>query len=435
MVNAVARLVSVAVREVWSDEALELTPFLAANPDYLSEALGMDLELEGAEVTVGPFAADLLFREQNTGERVVVENLIGNTDHDHLGKIITYAAGLDARQAVLIAETFRPEHRSALLWLNANSRESVGFFGIVLKLWRIEGAPADSPAALQLNVVVQPDEWARRVREDRERKLTDTQVAYRDFWSEFLPVFHARHTSWSRTKVAPTRNWLSLPAGKVNVFYAAGFCVPQRFRIELYVDGQDPDNVTRRFNALMERRGGNRRAVRRGTGVGASGVEESESDCMLLSGRCSCRRARPLAGRSRLGDRPPWPTAGGPSATCRRFGVNLPLCPGVRLGGAARVDLGRSSVSGSRSPVDLAWDEWQMRAPRLIDTVKLLQISALQAHFRGPRGDRGYCRRGRVRDERGRVRHALRWRARLRARRWTESEDTEFLNRGCDYGG
>ena len=255
MANTVARLVSVAVREVWSDEARELTPFLAANPDYLSEALGMDLELEGAEIAVGSFAADLLFLERNTGERVVVENLIGNTDHDHLGKIITYAAGLDSRHAVLIAETFRPEHRSALLWLNANSRESVSFFGIVLKLWRVEGAPADSPAALQLNVVVQPDEWARRVREDRDRKLTDTQLAYRDFWSEFLPAFHARYTSWSRTKATPTVNWLSLPAGKTDVSYVAGFCGPRRFRIELYVDAQDPDDVTRRFDTLMERRG------------------------------------------------------------------------------------------------------------------------------------------------------------------------------------
>ena len=211
----VTRLVSVAVRDVWSDEAHELTPFLAENPDDLSEALGMDLELEGAEVTVGSFAADLLFRERNTGTPVVVENLIGNTDHDHLGKIITYAAGLDAHHAVLIAETFRPEHRSALSWLNANSRESVSFFGIELKLWQIEGSPVDSPVALQLNVVVQPDEWARRVREDQDRKLTDTQLAYRDFWSEFLPAFHARYTSWSRTKAAPTAIGLACQPGRL----------------------------------------------------------------------------------------------------------------------------------------------------------------------------------------------------------------------------
>ena len=251
MSNAVDRLVSVAVREVWSDEARELTPFLATNPDYLSEALGMDLELEGSEVAVGSFAADLLFRERNSGERVVVENLIGNTDHDHLGKIITYAAGLDARHAVLIAETFRPEHRSALLWLNTNSRDSVGFFGIVLKLWRIK----DSPAALQLNVVVQPDEWVRSVHRERANELSITRLAYRDFWSEFLPAFHARHSAWSRAKVPPTTNLLSLPAGKTGMYYAASYCVPKRFRIELYVDGTDQDQVAQRFGTLKERHG------------------------------------------------------------------------------------------------------------------------------------------------------------------------------------
>ena len=68
MSKPVDRLVSVTVREVWPDEARELTPFLAKNPDYLSEALGMDLELEGSEVAVGPFAADLLFREREFGQ-------------------------------------------------------------------------------------------------------------------------------------------------------------------------------------------------------------------------------------------------------------------------------------------------------------------------------------------------------------------------------
>ncbi len=252
MTTAIARPVSVAVREVWSDEARELTPFLAGNPDYLSEALGMDLELEKQEVAVGTFAADLLLSERNTGERVVVENLIGDTDHDHLGKIITYAAGLEARHAVLIAETFRPEHRSALSWLNANSLESVSFFGIELKLWRIEGLPADSPVALELNVIVQPDKWARHVR--KVQKLTDTQAAYRDFWVEFLTAFQARYATWIGDRMPPATNWLALPAGKAGVIYSAGFCAPQRFRIELYVDARDPDQAARRFDALTEQR-------------------------------------------------------------------------------------------------------------------------------------------------------------------------------------
>ncbi len=210
----------------------------------------MDLELEGSEVAVGPFAADLLFRERNSGERVVVENLIGNTDHDHLGKIITYAAGLDARHAVLIAEVFRPEHRSALLWLNTHSRDSVGFFGIVLKLWKIK----DSPAALQLDVVVQPDEWVRSIDIERPSKLSDTQLAYRDFWNEFLPAFHRAHAGWSRAEKAPVANWLNFPAGKTGMSYGASYCAPKRFRVELYVDANTQDLAARRFDALRDRR-------------------------------------------------------------------------------------------------------------------------------------------------------------------------------------
>ena len=78
----------------------------------------MDLELEGNEVPVGPFSADIVLRDANTGHLVVVDNLLETTDHDHLGKLITYAAGLEAHWAVLVVKAFRPEHRSALNWLN-----------------------------------------------------------------------------------------------------------------------------------------------------------------------------------------------------------------------------------------------------------------------------------------------------------------------------
>ena len=109
--SAIGRLVSVPIREVWADEARHFTPWLSDNLEDLSSAVGMDLVLEGTEVRVGPFSADLLLHDANTGGRIVVENMIGSTDHDHLGKIITYAAGLEAMHAVLVAETFRPEQK------------------------------------------------------------------------------------------------------------------------------------------------------------------------------------------------------------------------------------------------------------------------------------------------------------------------------------
>ena len=117
LTKTIGELEPVPVRDVWRDEARDLTPWLAEYLEALGRALGMDLELDGSEVAVGPFSADLLLHDANTGKHVVVENMFGNTDHGHLGKIITYAAGLGASHAVLIAETFRQEHRSALQWL------------------------------------------------------------------------------------------------------------------------------------------------------------------------------------------------------------------------------------------------------------------------------------------------------------------------------
>ena len=147
----------VSVRSVWPKEAGDFTPWLAENVELMSDALGMELELEGQEVSVGAYSADLVFRDLPSDALVVVENMYGSTDHDHLGKLITYAAGLDASYAVLLTETFRAEHRSALNWLNSISTEGCGFFGLSLEVWRIAG----SIPAPRLRVDVQPDDWSK----------------------------------------------------------------------------------------------------------------------------------------------------------------------------------------------------------------------------------------------------------------------------------
>ena len=142
----VASLDEVPLRSVWGDEARDFTPWLADHPNLLGKELQMDLELEGKEVPVGTFSADLVFRETNTGQRIVVENLLEKTDHDHLGKLITYAAALEAHWAVLVAKQFRPEHRSALTWLNSISGEGSGFFGIEVQAVRIAGLSHSGPS-------------------------------------------------------------------------------------------------------------------------------------------------------------------------------------------------------------------------------------------------------------------------------------------------
>ena len=232
----VASLDEVPVRDVWPDEAHDFTPWLAENPEHLSKALHMDLELEGAEVAVGPFSADVVLRDANTGQRVVVENYLETTDHDHLGKLITYAAGLEAHWAVLVAKTFRPEHRSALIWLNSISGEDSGFFGIEVHAVRI----GDSPAAVQLGVVVEPDDFSRQARAGT-KAMTETQALYIDWWAEFLPALHDAHPGWISARTPSYANWMNFPSGKGGVRYGLSFAYPTgasnySLRAEVYVD-------------------------------------------------------------------------------------------------------------------------------------------------------------------------------------------------------
>lgn len=96
--------------------------------DVLGDALGITIELEERESSVGAFSLDILARDQDSGEAVVIENQIEQSDHEHLGKLITYASGKDAKYIVWIVKDAREEHRAAIEWLNKISDDTIGFF-------------------------------------------------------------------------------------------------------------------------------------------------------------------------------------------------------------------------------------------------------------------------------------------------------------------
>lgn len=257
----IGSLTPVDIREVWPNEAADLTPWLAANPGFLGDELEMDLELMGKEVPVGPFSADILFRASNRNALVVVENMMESTDHDHLGKTITYASGLEAAHeeeglaatyAVLLAKEFRPEHRTALMWLNTHTTDAVGFFGIEIETWRI----GESPPAPKLSVVIRPDDWARQVRiQTGTRATSESAQRYREFWGELLPQFHEVHPGWSGSKTPSSNNWMRFPAGRSGMYYAVsrswtGKDQPAGFRVELTIDPSDDEEGRRIFEAL-----------------------------------------------------------------------------------------------------------------------------------------------------------------------------------------
>ena len=220
--DGIGTLSPVDIREVWADEARDFSPWLAENVDLLGEALGMDLLHEQTEAAVGRYSADLVFREESTNRPVVVENMFGATDHDHLGKLITYAAGLEAGYAVLLAPELRDEHRSALTWLNSISTDDFGFFGIVLEAWRI----GDSDPAPRLRVEVKPDDWSRSVQAARSSELTETQQAYQRFWGEFLPMFRDAYPALDPRSQAFEGFLDELPVHAVRAFEAQRNVLP-----------------------------------------------------------------------------------------------------------------------------------------------------------------------------------------------------------------
>lgn len=171
-------LKNVPVREVWDHEAHDFTPWLAENLNRLSDTLGLELELVDTEVAVGPLKADIVCRLPEDGTVVLIENQLEHADLQHLGQVLAYLAGLEAKIVVWIAKGFDDAHLSALCWLNEHTPEHFSFLAVRVGAVRI----GDSLPAPVLEVIERPNDWDRIVRETY-RSLSDLEKLRRDFWT------------------------------------------------------------------------------------------------------------------------------------------------------------------------------------------------------------------------------------------------------------
>jgi hypothetical protein len=177
-------LKKVIIRKKWPDEASDFTPWLAReeNIEMLSLALGLELQVENIEVSVGPYSADILAKDAGTDRYVVIENQLKRTNHDHLGKLITYGSVLDASAVVWIASEFTEEHKKALDWLNDYTSDEISFYGVILELWQID----DSKPAVRFNVISKPADIMRQTAITKaSENLTDTKRLQLEFWTQF----------------------------------------------------------------------------------------------------------------------------------------------------------------------------------------------------------------------------------------------------------
>jgi hypothetical protein len=256
MNNKLGRLSPVSLREVWSREDSDFTPWLAQaeNITLLGEAIGIPLEVEDTEVNVGPFRADVLCRDMERGNQVLIENQIEKTDHGHLGQLLTYMAGLGSPTVVWIASRFTDQHRAAIDWLNEISTEEFNFFGVQIEAWKIN----NGPAAPRFDVIARPNEWTKKVRASISQSSPNNgerAEKYREFWSGFSSV--ERDDDRIRLPSPSGRHWVridhDIPGGRIIASYSFASGTAKLFTFFNDKSDSRPGEGLERYNEVVSR--------------------------------------------------------------------------------------------------------------------------------------------------------------------------------------
>lgn len=210
MKKNLSKLQEVNPRDVWERET-DFTVWLAEqeNLDILSEEIGVDIKIIRIEADTGKFSVDILAEEESSGRKIIIENQLENTNHDHLGKIITYASGHNAEIIIWIVRDIGEEHQKAIDWLNEHTDENISFFLIKLKLWQIEG----SNPAPKFEVIISPNKWAKTIKTSSiSGDLTDTKLKQLDFWTKLKNYIRRKNTE-IRLQTPRPQHWYDFSMG------------------------------------------------------------------------------------------------------------------------------------------------------------------------------------------------------------------------------
>ena len=265
----IGKIQRVPLREVWRHEALDFTKWLQDNIDVLNDVLDLSLSSPEREQPAGDFNVDLV-ADDDAGNVIIIENQLEKSNHDHLGKLITYLVAIGAKAAIWIVAEPRPEHINAITWLNETS--AAAFY-----LLKIEGVKIEnSPPAPLLTLIVGPSEESRGIGVAK-KDLAERYSIRQRFWADLLDI--AKEKTKLHTTISPGQHgWIGTGAGRRGL--AFNYVVRQHDAdVELYIDrGQESEDENQRiFDAL------------------ASSKDEIESvfggnlDWQRLEGKRACR--------------------------------------------------------------------------------------------------------------------------------------------------
>lgn len=221
------------LRSIWPHEALNFTPWVAENVDLLADAVGLDITVDETESSVGDFNVDIYASETGTDRKIIIENQLEDTDHDHLGKLITYASGKGADVVIWVVKHAREEHKAAVEWLNNHTDDKIGFFLCEIKLFQI----GDSQIAPAFTVVERPNDWTKEIR--KKASANPTQQQRLEYWQAFNDyAFSDANFSRIFNKRKPTTDhWMDFSIGSSACHIAVSQIQKRKaVDVELYIN-------------------------------------------------------------------------------------------------------------------------------------------------------------------------------------------------------
>lgn len=242
----IEKLKRVPLREIWRNEAKDFTTWLAENIDTLSEEIGIPLSIMSREKAVGNFSLDLI-AEDSDGQITIIENQLEKTNHDHLGKVLTYLSNLDAKTAIWISSDPREEHVKAINWLNEYTPEDISFYLVKIEAVRI----GESEPAPMFSIIAEPTEIAKSVGQEK-KEYAERHYLRKEFWTQLIEKLK-RRTKLHANLSPVIYHWIGTGAGRSGIGY--NYVVTNDYvSSEVYLDrGKDYPTLNKeRFDALYE---------------------------------------------------------------------------------------------------------------------------------------------------------------------------------------
>ena len=242
------KLEEVDIRKVWPHEQYDFSKWLATeeNIKELGDALNLSLTDVETEKFVGNYRCDILCKDEITGNMVLIENQLEPTNHDHLGKIITYASGLDAAVVVWIVASARDEHASAIEWLNKHTDDEISFFLMEVHAYKI----GDSDPAPQFKIIEQPNDFVKIVKAvSKNSDMNESQKNRLEFWTQFNEVVDSQGKPFNKRK-ATTDHWYNVAIGSSDASISIDLVNKEhKIRVSLWIN--DNKDI---FDALFQRK-------------------------------------------------------------------------------------------------------------------------------------------------------------------------------------